>query len=281
MATVDARWYPAFPDRLQRPDRIALPDRVALTAPEAAETASRAASAPLATPAAAPAATAPSPAAEDEPGFSFGRFLDIVNPLHHLPVVGTIYRAITGDTIADADRLAGSTLFGGPVGFLLASASLGVEELTGHTPEGWVLSAFDSGPEAPDAPATAPATAVAAAPAAVAAPAPAPAVSAPSPVVPAQAAAGPAIPELSAAAFDTLLQGFAMPGATAAPTSEDEAARPAGAARALGADAVGAAAAAPITPAGAGPQPADFAAHAVRALDAYQAMLKARAAGMP
>src|SRR3546814_15608721 len=31
-------------------------------------------------------------------GFSFGDFLDIINPIQHIPIVPTIYRAITGDT---------------------------------------------------------------------------------------------------------------------------------------------------------------------------------------
>ena len=30
-------------------------------------------------------------------GFSFGDILDLINPLQHIPIVGTIYRAVTGD----------------------------------------------------------------------------------------------------------------------------------------------------------------------------------------
>ena len=43
-------------------------------------------------------------------GFTFGDFLDIVNPLQHIPIVGTIYRAITGDTMEAGSEIAGGRL---------------------------------------------------------------------------------------------------------------------------------------------------------------------------
>lgn len=49
---------------------------------------------------------------------SFGDFLDIINPLQHIPIVSTIYRAITGDEIAGPARILGGFLFGGPVGLV-------------------------------------------------------------------------------------------------------------------------------------------------------------------
>ena len=36
--------------------------------------------------------------------FTFDDFLDIINPLQHLPIVSMIYRAITGDNIGLAGR---------------------------------------------------------------------------------------------------------------------------------------------------------------------------------
>jgi len=62
----------------------------------------------------------------------FENLLDIVNPLQHIPVVSTIYRAITGDEIAAPARLIGGALFGGPVGFASATANMLLEEASGN-----------------------------------------------------------------------------------------------------------------------------------------------------
>jgi hypothetical protein len=51
-----------------------------------------------------------------EDGFTFGDLIDIVNPLQHIPIINSIYRKITGDTIAPAMEIAGGALFGGPLG---------------------------------------------------------------------------------------------------------------------------------------------------------------------
>jgi hypothetical protein len=58
--------------------------------------------------------------------FSFHDLVDIINPLQHLPVIGTIYRYLTGETIGAMPRIIGDTLYGGPVGFVagLVGASL-------------------------------------------------------------------------------------------------------------------------------------------------------------
>ncbi len=53
---------------------------------------------------------------------SFGDFLDMVNPLQHIPVVSSVYRAITGDTINPVSRVAGDMIYGGALG--VASAIL-------------------------------------------------------------------------------------------------------------------------------------------------------------
>ena len=44
-------------------------------------------------------------------GFTFLDFLDIINPLQHFPVIGTLYRELTGDTFDPGSRVLGSTLF--------------------------------------------------------------------------------------------------------------------------------------------------------------------------
>lgn len=80
------------------------------------------------------AKTAAAPVASGEP-LSFMDFIkgaiDVINPLQHIPVVGAIYRHLTGDEIGIAARVAGGTLFGGPVGGGLALADVAYESKTG------------------------------------------------------------------------------------------------------------------------------------------------------
>ena len=64
-------------------------------------------------------------------GIGFKDLLDIVNPLHHLPVVGTLYRAVTGDALAPGSRVLGGTLFGGIGGFVVSLVNAVVENETG------------------------------------------------------------------------------------------------------------------------------------------------------
>lgn len=61
----------------------------------------------------------------------FEDLLDIVNPLHHLPVVGTLYRAISGDTIGMLPKIAGNTLYGGLWGAVSAVADAAFQTITG------------------------------------------------------------------------------------------------------------------------------------------------------
>jgi hypothetical protein len=64
-------------------------------------------------------------------GLGFDDILDIINPLHHIPVVGTLYRAITGDELALAPRVMGGALFGGVIGFAAALVNAIIDEATG------------------------------------------------------------------------------------------------------------------------------------------------------
>jgi hypothetical protein len=66
-----------------------------------------------------------------EDGFSFGDILDAVNPLQHIPLISTFYRESTGDDIAVAPRVMGSTLYFGPLGLVGALANVFVENNTG------------------------------------------------------------------------------------------------------------------------------------------------------
>ncbi len=87
------------------------------------------------------AASAPNPASavseDDTP--SFGEFLRALNPLQHLPVVGTIYRAITGDTLAEPLRVVGSLvmggLTGGVFGVLISAASNAMQSVLDISPD--------------------------------------------------------------------------------------------------------------------------------------------------
>ncbi len=76
-------------------------------------------------------------------GFSFLDLIDVVNPLQHLPVIGPLYRSLTGDTLDPLPRIAGSTLFFGPVGAGISVANVVVEQSTGKDVGGHVLALFD------------------------------------------------------------------------------------------------------------------------------------------
>lgn len=86
----------------------------------------------------------------DQPGeMSFMDFLDIINPLQHLPVVGTIYRSITGDTIKPAQQVIGGMLWGGPLGGATSIFNAIVEQSTGKGVEGHAMAALGFGGEEP------------------------------------------------------------------------------------------------------------------------------------
>jgi len=63
--------------------------------------------------------------------WSFFDFLDVINPLQHIPIISTIYRSITGDEIKTAARAMGGMLYGGPIGMVAGIANGTVEETTG------------------------------------------------------------------------------------------------------------------------------------------------------
>ena len=69
----------------------------------------------------------------------FRQFLSELNPLQYIPVIGTLYRAVTHDTIPQTAREAGSLvvsfLTGGPVGVALNLGALAAEKLTDIDPE--------------------------------------------------------------------------------------------------------------------------------------------------
>jgi hypothetical protein len=106
-------------------------------------------------------AAPPAPAkaeAKSESSFSFGDFLDIINPLQHIPVVSTIYRHLTGDEIGTPEKIAGDALYGGLTGLACSIGDALFAEITGKNVGDTVYAALIGD----DADKTAPATAVAA-----------------------------------------------------------------------------------------------------------------------
>ena len=65
--------------------------------------------------------------------FGWDDFLDVINPLQHIPIVAQIYRAVTGDEINGAAELIGSLPVGplGIIGMMGAIADLAVKDTTG------------------------------------------------------------------------------------------------------------------------------------------------------
>lgn len=81
-----------------------------------------------------------SPGTEQDDGFGFADLLDIVNPLQHIPLVGTLYRNVTGDEIKPVSRIIGGGVFGGVAGLAGSAVNVIVEEETGRDVAGNVLA---------------------------------------------------------------------------------------------------------------------------------------------
>ncbi len=91
--------------------------------------------------AAPPPATGTSPAAKPSHGGLFHEVMSDLNPLQYIPLVGTLYRAITGDQgnpeLRFAASLGTSFLLGGPIGVAITAG----EKIAGIDPEKAVLNA--------------------------------------------------------------------------------------------------------------------------------------------
>jgi hypothetical protein len=85
------------------------------------------------TPSAAAATAPPSSRAwKDGKSFGFHDFLDLINPLQHLPIIGSIYRWATGDEPGEVARVAGDTLYGGPIGLAFGLVATATEDDKGR-----------------------------------------------------------------------------------------------------------------------------------------------------
>ncbi|MEM9469850.1 MAG: hypothetical protein AAF988_06785 [Pseudomonadota bacterium] len=71
--------------------------------------------------------------------YTFADVVDVVNPLHHLPIVGTLYRGITGDEIKPASQIIGGGLFGGPIGVTSGTINAVAQIKTGKDIAGNIL----------------------------------------------------------------------------------------------------------------------------------------------
>lgn len=83
--------------------------------------------------------------ASDTETFGFGDLVDIVNPLHHIPLVSALYEGMTGDDIKPSGRIIGGALFGGFVGAAAGVANVIVEEETGKDVTGNVVAFVTKG----------------------------------------------------------------------------------------------------------------------------------------
>jgi hypothetical protein len=68
---------------------------------------------------------------EKDVGFSFGDFIDIINPLQHIPIVATVYRNFSGDQIGAASRVIGGAMWGRVGGLIAGLANVVVEWWSG------------------------------------------------------------------------------------------------------------------------------------------------------
>jgi hypothetical protein len=90
------------------------------------------------------------PALEGEDALGFSDFLSIINPLQHIPVISTLYRWMTGDTIKPAARVIGGGLFGGPIGLVTAGFNAIFEQAAGKDVGDKVLALFQPDRSATD-----------------------------------------------------------------------------------------------------------------------------------
>jgi hypothetical protein len=81
-------------------------------------------------------------------GFTFADLIDIINPLQHIPILSNIYRKLSGDTIDPAARIAGGTLFGGPIGAALAVAETAFKEFNESKKSTLPSNRFEEDPSA-------------------------------------------------------------------------------------------------------------------------------------
>jgi hypothetical protein len=73
---------------------------------------------------------------------TFGELLSSLNPLQHIPVIGSLYREMTGEELHPAARVVGGALIGGPIGLVAAAFNALIEQATGRDAAGQVIALF-------------------------------------------------------------------------------------------------------------------------------------------
>jgi hypothetical protein len=96
-------------------------------------------------PAAREAATVAKPESGEKKESFFQHILDVINPLQHLPIIGTIYRAATGERLDPVEKIAGDAIYGGLWGAVTAVADVAFEAITGKSVEDTVMAWFRGG----------------------------------------------------------------------------------------------------------------------------------------
>lgn len=77
--------------------------------------------------------------------FGFADLVDMVNPLQHIPLVGTLYRHVTGDEIHPISRIIGGAVYGGAAGAASSLVNVAVEHETGRDVAGNVMALVHDG----------------------------------------------------------------------------------------------------------------------------------------
>ena len=77
---------------------------------------------------------------------SFKDILDTINPLQHIPIVSSIYEALTGDTQSSGSNVIGGALFGGPIGLVASIFDEVVKQQTGAGVTGNLMAAIEGKP---------------------------------------------------------------------------------------------------------------------------------------
>ncbi len=90
--------------------------------------------------------------APTEKPFGFGDLIDIINPLHHIPVVNSLYRQFSGDTIRGPGQILGGALFGGPFGAASSMINILIEHDTGNDLTGHAMNMMSGKNERPAPP---------------------------------------------------------------------------------------------------------------------------------